>query len=498
MCNMSDDSKDPIRLLLQQSNPWWDDSPFPKTKHTRAYFHSLKRLVFDWDTHRTIILMGPRRVGKTVMLRQLIQHAIDSKIDPRYIMFVSVDDPVFSKTTPRELLFKFEKITDHSHTDRRIVIFDEIQNLENWEAHMKALTDSYPNTRFVASGSAAATLRRRSQESGAGRFTDFFLPPLTFAEYLDFRNQTENLIIPSKRFDGLKYETTDIEKLNREFIDYINYGGYPETTLKKNIRQNAYFHLRRYVIDEVLQHDLAALYGIHSPTDVNNLLTFIAFNTGQETSATSISRDTGISRNTVVRYLEYLEAAFLVARVRRVDDTIKTMKRKSTFKLYITNSSMRAAFFGPASEEDRAELGHLVETAVLGHYHQYNHRNGIHYARYKSGRSYLEVDFVRIEGSSLRPFEVCEVKWSDNHIGNPTKLKGILDVGKRISKGIPIFALTKTVSSIDVYNGVEVKYYPCALYCYQVGLMAIERRAPWSLLSKDEENVDPDLQLQML
>lgn len=59
------------------------------------------------------------------------------------------------------------------------MFFDEIQYLKSWEVHLKALVDRYPNLKFVASGSAAAALRLKSNESGAGRFTEFLLPPLT-------------------------------------------------------------------------------------------------------------------------------------------------------------------------------------------------------------------------------------------------------------------------------------------------------------------------------
>ena len=63
--------------------------------------------------------------------------------------------------------------------------FDEVQYLKEWENYLKTMVDSYHDTKFVVSGSAAAALMRKSQESGAGRFTDFVLPPLTFAEFID-------------------------------------------------------------------------------------------------------------------------------------------------------------------------------------------------------------------------------------------------------------------------------------------------------------------------
>ncbi|MBS0351440.1 MAG: AAA family ATPase [Proteobacteria bacterium] len=87
--------------------------------------------------------------------------------------------------------FCYQKIQKE---DEVYVFFDEIQYLKNWEVHLKNLVDVHRQVKFVASGSAAA-LRRKSQESGAGRFTDFILPPLTFAEYLRLKLEAAFLIV---------------------------------------------------------------------------------------------------------------------------------------------------------------------------------------------------------------------------------------------------------------------------------------------------------------
>ena len=77
-------------------------------------------------------------------------------------------------------------------------------------------------------------MRLKCIESGAGRFTDFLLPPLTFYEYLDLRSQTG---LVESNPEG-QYRMLDIEGLNREFIDYCNFGGYPQAALSEAVRQN--------------------------------------------------------------------------------------------------------------------------------------------------------------------------------------------------------------------------------------------------------------------
>lgn len=120
------------------------------------------------------------------------------------------------------------------------VFFDEIQYLKNWEVHLKTMVDSYRDSKYIVSGSAAAALRFKSNESGAGRFTDFLLPPLTFYEYIHI-NKLEHIMIPSSLTWQNKerpfFDTTQPSVLNEHFMKYINYGGYPEIIFSEKYRK---------------------------------------------------------------------------------------------------------------------------------------------------------------------------------------------------------------------------------------------------------------------
>jgi predicted AAA+ superfamily ATPase len=134
--------------------------------------------------------------------------------------------------------------------------------LRNWELHLKDLVDNYADTKFIATGSAAAALRLKSQESGAGRFSDFMLPPLTFYEFLNFLGEDSTLIMASETVDPVtkqercEYEVRDLEGLNSRFIDYLNFGGYPEAVFNAQIRDNPEQFIRNDIIDKVLLKDL--------------------------------------------------------------------------------------------------------------------------------------------------------------------------------------------------------------------------------------------------
>lgn len=475
-------AKSDILKSLRRDNPWWDASykmAQSPTEKTRAYFSPFSTLALDWSVRRSTILMGPRRVGKTVMLRQLIEKAINEGFSGQNILFVSIDTPLYSGMPLSRLIDLFEEETEHDAQAKRIIVFDEIQYLKDWEVHLKVLTDQHPNTRFIASGSAAAALRLKSQESGAGRFTDFFLPPLTFAEFLAFRELETDLIKSAPLGATLRFSTPDIERLNEEFINYLNFGGYPEAVLNPAIQADVQRFLGRDIIDKVLLRDLPSLYGIQDIQELNRLFTTIAYHTGQEISLDGLAQSSGVAKNTITKYLEYLEAAFLIVRIRRVDDTGKTFQRMRNFKVYLTNPSMRAALFAPIADGDDA-MGAMAETAIFSQWFHSDLMKNLHYARWKQGRTDLEVDLVRVDPARLKPTWAYEIKWSDRYASDqPGELRGLVEFAKRnFANSVPAGATTKTITAESEIDGVLIRHFPCALHCYQVGKNVAEGRAP--------------------
>ena len=467
-----------ILKSLERDNTWWANGKvdLPSSLRTRAYFESFIQVALNWNVNRSVILMGPRRVGKTVMLGQLIAYALSKGFPANKLCLVSIDTPLYSGMALERLLQLFEKQSPHDSNSRRVMIFDEIQYLKDWEVHLKVLTDKYPNTRFIVSGSAAAALRLKSQESGAGRFTEFYLPPLTFAEFLDFKEIEDDLITADHTGPKSQYEIHDIHRLNHEFIEYLNYGGYPEAVLNEHIQQNVTRYLGRDIIDKVLLRDLPSLYGIQDIQELNRLFSTLAYHSGQEINLEGLATSSGVRKNTISRYLEYLEAAFLIAKVKRVDDFGKTFKRNRQFKVYLTNPSMRSALFSPLSEDDEA-MGLMVETAIFSQWFHSDFMRNIHYARWKSGRNYLEVDLIALSPhEDFRPYWANEIKWSDRYIDHPRNLKGLVEFAKKnLLPNHAVAATSKTQTAITEVDNVMIEHNPCALHCYIVGRNVTKR-----------------------
>lgn len=455
-----------VARMAAMDNPWLQ-KPSEITRlnaqwKPRAYLELLYPLISDTKVHRSIVLMGPRRVGKTVLLHHVIQKLMADGKSPKHICYFSIDHPLYNGLDLEALLRVFAEVSGVDlEKDELFVFYDEIQYLKDWERYLKSITDRYRNIRCVVSGSAAAALRLKSLESGAGRFTDFLLPPLTFYEYLQLIGEDTLVKLERRKYETVP-STDNLPLLNDRFVDYLNFGGYPEMLYSSEAQQNPGRFIKSDIIDKVLLRDLPSLYGIQDIQELNSLFLNLAFNTASEVSLDTLSQRSGLAKNTIKRYIEYLEAAFLVKTVQRVDYNARRFKRANFFKVYLTNPAMWSALFSPVSADDEPTRP-LVETAIFSQW--FHSETELHYGRWPDG----EVDIVCLGSSSQKPVWAVEVKWSDRPLTHPDELANLLFFcGKNDTIG-SCLVTTRTQSADRPIRNVDVKFIPASLYCYELG-----------------------------
>jgi predicted AAA+ superfamily ATPase len=464
--------KEQILRRLEFENPWWSaphEIPdlFGRWQ-PRPYLNLLLPLVTERDIRRALVLMGPRRVGKTVLIHHVIHRLLAGGTPPERICYVSVDHPLYVGASLEQLLGLYGDAAGvDARNDECFVFFDEIQYLKDWEVHLKALVDSLPAVKAVASGSAAAALRLKSAESGAGRFTEFFLPPLSFHEYLALLGERELLEAGLEALDEGRVEPLDIEELNLAFVHYLNFGGYPEVVFSPKIQADPRRFVKSDIIDKVLQRDLPSLYGIEDIQELNALFTNLAFNSAQEVSLEGLSQNAKVSKPTLRRYIEYLEAAFLIQTLHRVDKRARRFQRTNQFKVYLTNPSMRAALFSPIDAENEA-MGALVETGVLAQW--FHSTEQLHYARWSRG----EIDLV-MTGPDRRARWAAEIKWSDRFARRPRLLREA--IGFCLQNNLSsLLTTTRTQMKRETLTNVEIHLIPAALYSLALGYHLVTGR----------------------
>lgn len=458
-------------------NPWWRDGVIFDdfdAMRPRMFLNPFLELVTSLPKGRSVLLLGPRRVGKTVMMFHTIKALIASGVPARKILYLTVDAPLYSGMSLEDMLDGMLKASKSDGSDDGYyVFFDEIQYLKNWETHLKVLCDSRRHIRFIASGSAAAALKMKSMESGAGRFTHFALPPLLFCEYLSMVGD-EGLVVPAKVewFGQITpgYDSVDINRLNDRFIDYINFGGYPEVVSSMQMRNNPGRYIKEDIVDKVLLKDLPGLYGINDTRDLYRLFIHIVFRSGEEFSYEDLSKESGIRKEQIRKYIDYLESAFLIRVLHKIDENARRFQRVTTFKIYVTNPSVFAAVFSPVAQTDTA-FNHLVETALFCQFGIID--DELYYANWKKGRVSGEVDFVRLDILTQKPARAIEVKWSDRYYKQPAELKSLLTfmTTNGLSRAVVTSATDSGTRTMDCGT---LHFVPTALYAYSRGIDCVK------------------------
>lgn len=460
-------SEQEVASHAKRANPWWDGPATIgqeiRALRPRAYLPLVEGLLRDAKIRRAVVLLGPRRVGKTYLVHHLIQRLLDDGVPGERIAYLAVDHPILHGQS-LESLAELLTAGRAGINAPSYLFFDEVQYLKDWERHLKILVDARPDLRILVSGSAAAALRRKSSESGAGRFTDFLLPPLTFSEFVELGGHTDAI----EEVEPNTYRIPDIAKLNELFVDYLNFGGYPELAFGDAVRRDPARFIKSDIVDKVLLRDLPSLYGIDDVQELNYLFSTLAYNTAEEVSLEKLSQRSELGKPTITKYIEYLEAAFLVRRVSGIDRAGKRFQRERQFKIYLTNPAMRTALYGSAQPDDES-FGHLVETALFAQ--RFHETVPLHYARWKGG----EIDMVDL-GRDLRPLRALEVKWSDRTAQHPDAIGNVFSFCKE--NGLTsALATTKTAIANHERDGMQVSCLPASMVCYHLGRRAIEGRS---------------------
>jgi len=232
-------------------------------------------------------------------------------------------------------------------------------------------------------------------------------------------------------------------------------------SLSEEARKDPRRYVREDILDKVLMRDLPSLYGIRDIQELYSLFSYLAYHTGSELSLDELSKNSGVAKNTIKKYIEYLEAAFLIKTIQRVDYNGARFKRKTFFKVYLTNCSLRSALFAPLKTSD-GEIGSLVETAIFSQWQPDRFRQ-LYYARWKTG----EIDIVGLDSHS-RPEWAKEIKWSNGYVDKPGDLRSAVNFCvKNKLKRLGVTTIDKTAKrNLD---GMDIYFQPAALYAYTVG-----------------------------
>ncbi len=359
-------------LSLLKFNRHWENGYTYPFSITRSIF---PRLISQIEQRQIAELCGLRRTGKTTLLMQVMNELLSRGVDPLKIWYFTFDE----QTADLDFIFnEFQKQTGLSYKNEKLFVFlDEIQKLQNFQSQLKIYYDLYPDIKFFISGSTSLFIRRKIQESLAGRINTLFLKPLQFSEYLLFAEKAHWLERPSL------YQT----ELENEFELYWDCQ-FIEAIPMKDAQSRKEYVLS--IVKKIIFEDIPQLYAIDHPQILLALLQMIAAQPGMYLHYENIANDLKISQKTIVKYLAILEQAFLIKTLFNFTGNMITSQKKMK-RVYLTSTSFSSALTIQSDPGKTAENVFITLNDVDFFWRDvYKH----------------EIDFIRHQNNKPLPVEI--------------------------------------------------------------------------------------------
>jgi uncharacterized protein len=306
--------------LLYQYNPWWEEPiDYKDIKPRESYLRELRNYL---SYKQAVFLTGLRRVGKTTLMKLIIEELIRNGIDPKHILYVSLDDYLLHKNSIIEIINAYRKIHKIRIEEKIYLFLDEIGYKEDFHLQLKNIYDSQ-NSKIYAASSSASMLRDK-KASLTGRAVSLQIKPLDFDEFLFFK--------------GIKIKKRDRQLYKSYFFNYCKEGGLPENVLNPN---------REYLmnlIDDIIQKDITAFHGLKNHQIVRDYFALLMERSGKQLSINKIGKILSISPDTSKRYLNYFESTYLIHLLSRWGKT--NQKLLSPKKIYAADLGIKYMFNG--------------------------------------------------------------------------------------------------------------------------------------------------------
>ncbi|MCD6228208.1 MAG: ATP-binding protein [Candidatus Omnitrophica bacterium] len=425
--------KNTLITILEDWNLWKKD--LNSGIEREDYLNRLKDFL---TTSHIIVISGARRSGKSFIMRQLAKALIKEETKDQ-ILIVNFEDPRFTNLNVSTLQKIYEVYLEFLNPQGKPYLFlDEVQEVESWEKWVRTMHE-LNKAKIIISGSNARLLSRELSTLLTGRHLDLVVFPLSFREYLKFRNVDirEKLDVINKKIE--------IKRLLRE---YVTFGAFPEVVLSGEKKQM----LLNY-FEDILNKDIIKRFKIRKIEQLNNLAKFYLSNISSLVTFSSLEKSLKFSADTIEKFSGYLEDAYILFFLKRFSFKIKE-QQKSPRKVYAVDTGL-ANTIGFRFTQN---LGRLAENLVFLELKRKEILQPQLELYYWKDVHHREVDFLIKK--SLRVEELIQVCWDVTESRTKNReIKALLKAMDefRLKRGLVI---TEDFELEEDFNGKKIKYTP--------------------------------------
>jgi uncharacterized protein len=408
--------------VFRSQNPWLDSGSVPAILAPDTYrplAEVLWKALVQEGRLRHQIILGPRRVGKTTVMYQTVRELLNLGMPVSKLWWFRLDHPLLVDWDLGDMVSQVIKISGATEKDPAYLFLDELTYAEGWDLWLKTFYDEAWPVRVVATSSATAAIRQRGNESGVGRWSERYLSPYLFTEYLKLRSVKVSVDCkPSFRetVEAASHGQIAFEFPGNYRRNFLLTGGFPELILNVGDSDEAtaliksQTTLRNDAIEKALYKDIPQAFTIQDPTKLERLLYVLAGQISNVLSPNSISKDLGMSSVSVDRYIGYLERAFIVFTLNNYSPSERSVQTRGK-KMYFVDGAVRNAALlrGTAPLTQLEEQGFLLENMVASHLRALAYQEGVRLYHWRQGGK-REVDLVYDDPSSPVAFEIASGK----------------------------------------------------------------------------------------
>lgn len=324
---------------------------------------------------KTIILLGARQVGKTTLLKKIIGEHSGRQI------WINGDVPrdrsLLADVTPEYAKSLFPTGS--------IVVIDEAQRIENTGLTLKIIHDACPDIQLIATGSSSFELTDKLKEPMTGRKWTMNLFPISLQEV--------------EKEEGRFNLLANLEQ-------YMIYGMYPDVLNRKGEEEQVLQELS----DDYLFKDIFRLHEIRKPDSLVSLVQALAYQIGNEVSYRELAQLTGLDKETVLRYIQLLEAAFVIFRLGAFSRNLRNELKKSR-KIYFWDTGIRNSIIRDHSPlSARKDVGQIWENFLISERlkaNQYSRNTGREF--FWRTTDHQEIDYLEAHRQNISAYEI---KWN--------------------------------------------------------------------------------------
>jgi predicted AAA+ superfamily ATPase len=324
---------------------------------------------------KAIVITGPRQVGKTTLIKNILENKTH--------LFLDADDPTVRNLLTNPNTEQLKSIIGKN----KLVFIDEAQRIENIGITLKIITDQFKEVQLIVSGSSAFELTNRLNEPLTGRKWEYQLFPISW-----------------KELEG----TVGFVKAEQQLELRVIYGMYPDVINRTGEETEAL----KQLADSYLYKDILAYGGIRKPEVLEKLLQALALQMGNEVSYNELSQLIGIDKNTVSNYIDILEKAFVIFKLKSFSRNLRN-EIKTNQKIYFYDTGIRNMIIGNFNALGlRQDKGALWENFLISERIKKNAYEG------SLAKPYFwrtvqqqEIDYVEETAGQITGYEI---KWNAN------------------------------------------------------------------------------------